>query len=653
MKNTLRKTLWLTATMTMIGNGVVPITGFAKNLAIPVEERNQTRLSIDTWMPNRLLQKTVLKSLNAQGVGKTWHTVDDISQKDMALLTELESPDRPDEFRIDGKSSYSLQGLEYAVNLETANLYQTQNKWMFGDITDVSPLAGLTKLKVLELGGQRIKNVAPLAGLKNLQRLSLVGNEIMDFSSIASLQNIPDLVITGQRILLDSINVNANTKSHDWVSSAKMPDGTPMRVAPMKQLGMMMAFEDSGAVIYRQFIAGGEAKPIDGGARFTDLKAQETLQAGDALFGGIMLGAGKEDKYAMILALGTPDGKTKMGYMVQPYKLANEAAKITVQYVDQDGRELIDPQELTGLVGDGYHSEQRSFEGYTFDHVEGEPDGTFRTDEQSVKYVYHKDLPGSEGNTGGSDGEGNPGSEGNSGGEEVPSTKSKVTVRYQDELGRSLLDDVTLTGSVGEPYQTEEFPLTGYHLKEIKGKQNGVFESVEQEVIYIYAKDQAASVTVRYLDQDGRQLAPDRTLLGQLGAKYQADAKVFPGYKLKAQPQNSQGQFLQESQTVTFWYEKIMEEASDGDGDQSLPDLTPPVVTPMPGVTSPVTGGAGDNLSETPSVALPTSNAALPADQTGTTELPQTNEAQHGGIVLGITLLGAAVLSWFLSRKHR
>lgn len=436
-----------------------------------------------------------------------------------------------------------------------------------------------------------------------------------------------------------------------------------MRVAPMKQLGMMMAFEDSGAVIYRQFMAGGEAAPIDGGAHFEGLKAQETLQAGDALFGGIMLGAGKDDKYAMILALGTPDGNTQMGYMVQPYKLANEAAKVTVQHVDQNGQELLAPQELTGLVGDTYHSEQKSFENYTLDHVEGEPDGTFGADEQFIKYIYHKDSSGSDGNDGDSDGgsgsegssgsESNAGSEGNSGGEEVPSAQSKVTVRYQDELGTSLLDDMTLTGQVGQPYQSKPFSINGYHLKEIKGHQNGVFKSNELEVIYIYAKDQAASVTVRYLDQDGRQLAPDRTLLGQLGAKYQADAKVFPGYKLKAQPQNSQGQFLQESQTVTFWYEKLTEPVADGDGDQALSDPKPPLVTPTPGLTSPADGGDGDHLSEAPTASLPSSNVALPAEQTGSTALPQTNEAKHGGILLGVTLLGAAALSWFLGRKHR
>ena len=56
-----------------------------------------------------------------------------------------------------GKSIINLTGLELAINLETLDLSNNQ-------ISDVNPLAGLTKLKVLDISN----NVVPLAGLKNL-----------------------------------------------------------------------------------------------------------------------------------------------------------------------------------------------------------------------------------------------------------------------------------------------------------------------------------------------------------------------------------------------------------------------------------------------------------------------------------------------------
>ena len=54
---------------------------------------------------------------------------------------------------------------------------------------DLSPLAGLIKLRYLDLEGNEISDVTPLAGLTGLERLYLIDNPISDFSSLAEVRS--------------------------------------------------------------------------------------------------------------------------------------------------------------------------------------------------------------------------------------------------------------------------------------------------------------------------------------------------------------------------------------------------------------------------------------------------------------------------------
>lgn len=58
------------------------------------------------------------------------------------------------------------------------------------NISDLSPLAGLTKLETLYLNTNQIVDITPLAGLTNLVDLDLWINKIHDISAISSLTNL-------------------------------------------------------------------------------------------------------------------------------------------------------------------------------------------------------------------------------------------------------------------------------------------------------------------------------------------------------------------------------------------------------------------------------------------------------------------------------
>ena len=113
----------------------------------------------------------------------------------------------------------SLTGLEYAVNLESLNLYQNEIEDLgplsslgnlrvlnLGNnrINDISPLQGLAALEELDLSYNRLKNIVTLKNLANLRELHLEGNEIRELTPLASLKALEGLFLSGN---LDSSNV--------------------------------------------------------------------------------------------------------------------------------------------------------------------------------------------------------------------------------------------------------------------------------------------------------------------------------------------------------------------------------------------------------------------------------------------------------------
>lgn len=88
----------------------------------------------------------------------------------------------------------NISGLEFAVNLTELHLG-------LNNISNVSPLKALTKLKVLDLHrNSYISDVSPLKDLTSLTWLSLRGNRILDISPLKDLKNLTYLHVAYNRI---------------------------------------------------------------------------------------------------------------------------------------------------------------------------------------------------------------------------------------------------------------------------------------------------------------------------------------------------------------------------------------------------------------------------------------------------------------------
>ena len=128
----------------------------------------------------------------------------------------------------------NLRGLEFATNLPVLRLD-------FNDITDLSPLAGLTNLTRLHLEfNNNITDLSPLAGLTNLKILGLYGSNIPDLSPLSGLTKLKELWAIQCNIAdVSPLSELTNLKILVLADNNNIPDLSPLSgLTKLKILGL-------------------------------------------------------------------------------------------------------------------------------------------------------------------------------------------------------------------------------------------------------------------------------------------------------------------------------------------------------------------------------------------------------------------------------
>ncbi|RHK02538.1 LPXTG cell wall anchor domain-containing protein [Enterococcus casseliflavus] len=232
-----------------------------------------------------------------------------------------------------------------------------------------------------------------------------------------------------------------------------------------------------------------------------------------------------------------------------------QAADVTVEYVDTEGKEIHSSQTISGNVGDSFDAStdqyKLSIDGYTLDESQLPENhkGVFSETAQTVTYIYTKN----------------------------PIPAADIVVEYVDLEGNEIHASQTISGNVGDSYDasTEQYQLKidGYTLDESQLPENskGVFSETAQTVTYVYTKNPtpAADVTVEYVDTEGNEIHASQTISGNVGDSYDASTDQYKlsidGYILDESqlPENSTGVFSETAQTVTYLYTKNPVPAAD------------------------------------------------------------------------------------------
>ncbi|MGA3385969.1 MucBP domain-containing protein [Lactiplantibacillus pentosus] len=519
--------------------------------------------SIDTWMPNKRLQLAVLSELQALKLpDHQFNSVNDITQADMQLLTTFHGKDT----YIDGHTAYSLEGLQYATNLTSIWLNSGLNApggYYNGDVTDISPLSGLTKLTSLNIQHNRVSDLSPIAHLTNLKELEVAYNNIADLSVFKDLPNLTRTTYGGQTILEPLRYVDQNTASATLQNHFYLPNGQQAALKSQAAILSPVRFAPNDGGFYYRFYFNGADKAVSGdlsnvvpaeqgGLTFNQLVPQIPGFTGDAngqfATNGVTLNVVPNEKNFYLVAQGM-EGSTPVFHVFQPYVLAAKAAPVTIQHVDRSGASLRDAEQLTGLVGEDYQSTPAEITNYTHVDTQGAPQGTFSAEPQAVTYVYEK------------------------------TAGAPVTVSYQDEQGQTLKPDTTCNGFAGDPYATQPLEIAGYDLTKTPTNATGTFSSEPQHVVYVYTKQIPQPATASYQDENGQTLKPDVTHTGEIGAAYQTEALEIPGYDLVKTNGNASGVFTKEPQTVVYVYAKqipqpVTASYQDENGQTLKPDVT-------------------------------------------------------------------------------
>ena len=205
-------------------------TGEPNNVEASVAGVVQTVTFSDVPEPTVHIPDPHLHAAIAQAVGKGAGVP--ITVGDMETLTRLEARNA---------NISDLTGLEFATNLTWLNLSYEEVEWRrvnsnavsdlsplagltklrelwlhYNNISDLTPLSGLTSLKQLEAGANSITDISAVAGLTNLERLGLWDNAITDISAIAGLTNLRGVWLWDNAIT--DISVVAGMANLRWMS---------------------------------------------------------------------------------------------------------------------------------------------------------------------------------------------------------------------------------------------------------------------------------------------------------------------------------------------------------------------------------------------------------------------------------------------------
>ena len=159
--------------------------------------------------------------------------------------------------------------------------------------------------------------------------------------------------------------------------------------------------------------------------------------------------------YDFIEVIGNEEGQYKEEAIEVIYKYNKKSGKLVINYVDEDGNNIIDRVEKTEKVGTSYKTTKETFKDYDFVKVDGKEEGKYIDGTIEVTYKYSKKV-------------------------------GKLVINYVDEDGNSIIDKVEKTAKVGEKYKTTKEEIEGFEFVKVVGNEEGKYIDGTIEVTYIY-----------------------------------------------------------------------------------------------------------------------------------------------------------------------
>ncbi|MCI8384201.1 MAG: DUF11 domain-containing protein [Clostridia bacterium] len=154
----------------------------------------------------------------------------------------------------------------------------------------------------------------------------------------------------------------------------------------------------------------------------------------------------------------------------------------------------------------------------------------------------------------------------------VINIRGKVKVKYIDkDTGKDLtlmIDtgegnkeekyEYEIEGKAGEEYTTKKHEIDTYDYVETIGIPEGEIQEGETEVIYYYTKSPSGGVTIKYVDENGKEIVPKEEIAGKIGEEYTTKEKDIENYEfVETTGDETEGILTKEPKEIYYHYKKI------------------------------------------------------------------------------------------------
>ncbi|WP_270252887.1 MucBP domain-containing protein [Lactococcus garvieae] len=345
----------------------------------------------------------------------------------------------------------------YAKGLESLDV----SSFNTSSVTDMSTMfcgINVTSLDVSNFDTSNVTNMSSmfssLSSVASLDISTLDTSNVIDMSFMFSSMNVETINVS----TLDTSNVTKMDNMFGWMRQLKALDISNFDTSKVTSMSEIFTYDSQLSQLTLgknfNFVGNGRLPEIGAYNGYTG----KWINIGS---GSLEFPEGKNiwsSAELMTNYIGDMDADT---YIWQRQPVAGK--DVTVKYEDESGKSIADEETLQGKVGENYNSVQKDIEGYTFKEVKDDnASGKFTDQAQTVIYVYTKN----------------------------PVAGKNVTVKYENESGKSIADEETLQGKVGEDYNSVQKDIEGYTFKEVKDDNaSGKFTDQAQTVIYIYTKN--------------------------------------------------------------------------------------------------------------------------------------------------------------------
>lgn len=139
------------------------------------------------------------------------------------------------------------------------------------------------------------------------------------------------------------------------------------------------------------------------------------------------------------------------------YYYTKKDASVVINYIDENGKQIADTENVTGKIGDTYTSKEKEIKGYILTRTPENANGTMKDEKTIVDYVYK-------------------------------TKDAKVIVKYVDSNNKEISESKTINGKYFEKYDTSGKTISGYSLKKTPENASGIMNEDEIIVTYVYEK---------------------------------------------------------------------------------------------------------------------------------------------------------------------